>query len=224
VTLGVDSADPIASAITASTLPLVRSVDVPNALALYSMLTGRIASIASDRAVNETSHQYNNSTPLVSREAQQSFGLYFQDSWRVSPNVTVNLGFRWEFAGDVHNTNSTYNSPSVADLYGPSSRLFAPGQLNGVANPMLSQRSHTYASDNFNPAPNLGIAWSPNATSGLLGRVLGPDRKTVIRANYGITYYQEGMLTFGETVGANPGGTQQLSFSIPANPVSRRAR
>jgi hypothetical protein len=47
-------------------------------LALYSMLTGRIASIASDRAVNETSHQYNNYTPLVSREAQQSFGLYFQ--------------------------------------------------------------------------------------------------------------------------------------------------
>jgi hypothetical protein len=217
VTLGVDSADPIASAITASTLPLVRSVDVPNALALYSMLTGRIGSIASDRAVNETSHQYNNYTPLVSREAQQSFGLYFQDSWRVSPNVTVNLGFRWEFAGDVHNTNSTYNSPTVADLYGPSSRLFAPGQLNGVANPTLSQRSHTYASDNFNPAPNLGIAWSPNATSGLLGKALGADRKTVIRANYGITYYQEGMLTFGETVGANPGGTQQL-FLNPGQP------
>src|SRR5215471_3694763 len=217
VTLGVDSADPIASAITANTLPLVRSVDLPNALALYAMLTGRISTISSDRAVDENTHQYNNYTPLVSREAQQSFGLYLQDSWRVSPNFTLNYGFRWEFSGDIHNTNGTYNSPTVADLYGPSTQLFAPGQLNGIGNPTLSQRSHTYSSDNFNPAPNVGLAWSPNSERGLLRKLLGADRKTVIRANYGITYYQEGMLTFGETVGANPGGTQQL-FLNPGQP------
>ena len=217
VGLGVDTADPISSAITSTTLPLVRSVDVPNALALYAMLTGRISSIASDRAVDEKTHQYNNFAPLVSREAQQSFGLYFQDSWRLRPNLTVNYGLRWELSGDIHNTNGIYNSPSVADLYGPSSGLFSPGQLNGIANPVLSQRGHTYGSDNFNPAPNLGVAWSPNAKGGMLGKLVGMDRKTVIRANYGLTYYQEGMLTFGETVGANPGGTQQL-FLNPGQP------
>jgi hypothetical protein len=216
LTLGVDPADPISSVLTSGTLPAIRSVDLPNALALYAMLTGRISTISSDRAVDETSHQFNNYTPLVSREAQQSFGLYFQDGWRVSPTFTVNYGFRWEFAGDIYNTNGTYNSPALADLYGPSTRLFAPGQLNGVANPALSLRPHTYSSDNFNPAPNIGIAWSPNTSGGTIGKLLG-ERKTVIRANYGITYYQEGMLTFGETVGSNPGGTQQL-FLNPGQP------
>ena len=181
------------------------------------MLTGRISTIASDRAVDENTHQYNDFAPLVSREAQQSFGLYFQDSWRVTPNFTANFGFRWEFSGDTHNTNGTYNSPTIADLFGPSTRLFAPGQLTGIANPTLSNRAHTYANDNFNPAPNIGIAWSPNATGGLLGKLLGADRKTVFRASYGITYYQEGMLTFGETVGSNPGGTQNL-FLNPGQP------
>jgi len=215
LTLGVDPADPISSVLTATTLPTIRSVDLPNALSLYAMLTGRISTISSDRAVDENTHQYNNYTPLVSREAQQSFGAYFQDSWRVSPTFTMNYGFRWEFAGDIHNTNGTYNSPTIADLYGPSSHLFAPGQLNGIGSPTLSLRAHTYSSDNFNPAPNIGVAWNPTA-AGFLAKVLG-ERKTVIRANYGITYYQEGMLTFGETVGANPGGTQQL-FLNPGQP------
>ncbi|MBZ5623176.1 MAG: carboxypeptidase-like regulatory domain-containing protein [Acidobacteriia bacterium] len=217
LTVGVDPSDPISSVIAASTVPGVRSSDLPSALALYAMLTGRVSGIASDRAVDENSHQYNNYTPLVSREAQQSVGIYFQDSWRVRPTLTLNYGMRWEFSGDIHNTNGTYNSPTLADIYGPSSQLFAPGQLNGVANPTLSLRPHTYASDNVNPAPNFGFAWSPSAEGGFLGKLLGKDRKTVIRGNYGITYYQEGMLTFGETVGANPGGTQAL-FLNPGQP------
>jgi hypothetical protein len=217
LTLGVDPADPISSVLTSGTLPGIRSVDLPNALALYAMLTGRISSISSDRAVDENTHQYNNYTPLVSREAQQSFGLYFQDSWRATPTFTINYGFRWEFSGDIHNTNGTYNSPTIADLFGPSTQLFAPGQLNGITNPALSLRSHTYSADNFNPAPNIGFAWNPNANGGLLAKLLGANRKTVIRGNYGITYYQEGMLTFGETVGSNPGGTQQL-FLNPGQP------
>jgi hypothetical protein len=217
VTLGIDPADPINSVLTATTLPAIRSTDLPNALVLYAMLTGRISTIASDRAVDEKTHQYNNGTPLTSREAQQSFGLYFQDSWRATPNLSVNFGFRWEFSGDTHNTNGVYNSPTVADLYGPSTRPFAPGVLNGIANPTLSNRAHSYASDNFNPAPNIGIAWSPTGTTGLARKILGGDRATVIRASYGITYYQEGMLMFGETVGSNPGGTQQ-QFLNPGQP------
>jgi hypothetical protein len=117
---------------------------------------------------------------------------------------------RWEFSGPIRDTNGIYLSPTVADLYGPSSQLFAPGQLNGVSNPALSSRPQTYGGDNLNPAPNLGVAWNPNAKDGLLGKLMGKERQTVFRANYGITYYQEGLLTFGETVGSNPGSTQKL--------------
>jgi hypothetical protein len=217
LTLGVDPQDPIASAITAASAPGIQPSDLTNALALYALLTGRVSSIASDRAVDEKTHQYNNYTPLVSREAQQSFGIYFQDSWRVRPTFSLNLGFRWEFSGDIHNTNGTYASPTLADLYGPSSQLFAPGQLNGVANPALSVRPHTYRSDNVNPAPNIGFAWNPNAGSGFMSKLFGKNRDTTIRASYGLTYYQEGMLTFGETVGSNQGGTQSLSLN-PGQP------
>jgi len=217
LTLGVDPQDPIASVITSAAAPAIQSSDLTNALALYAMLTGRLSSIASDRAVDEKTHQYNNYTPLVSREAQQSFGIYLQDSWRVLPTFSLNLGFRWEFSGDIHNTNGTYVSPTLSDLYGPSSQLFAPGQLNGVTNPMLPVRPHTYRSDNKNPAPNIGLAWNPNAGSGFWGKLLGQNRDTTFRASYGLTYYQEGMLTFGETVGANQGGTQSLSLN-PGQP------
>lgn len=52
-TLGVDSSDPIASALNAANLPAIRSQDLPNAWGLYALLTGRLSNITSNRAVDE---------------------------------------------------------------------------------------------------------------------------------------------------------------------------
>ncbi|HEX6463101.1 MAG TPA: hypothetical protein VFZ98_01555, partial [Vicinamibacterales bacterium] len=210
--LGVAAGDPASAAFTATTIPGVRSADLPDALSLYALLTGRISSISGSNNVDESSHQYF-AGPVTRREGQNVGGLFGQDQWRLTPRLTLNYGLRWEFTGAAYNRNGIYTSPTLPNLYGPSTALFQPGTLNGVADPQIDLRPHPYKRDFINPAPNGGFAWNPTYERGLLGRLLGAG-KSVIRGGAGINYYDEGLIAFQTVAGGNPG----LSQSITLNP------
>ena len=72
------------------------------------------------------------------------YGTYFQDDWRVSPKLTVNLGLRWDFFGLVyeHHANQANFAPSGpptgSPLYiipdGPNA-AFLKQPVDCVANP-----------------------------------------------------------------------------------------
>lgn len=213
--LGVSTADPVSQIFSATTMPGIRSTDLPTALLLYGFLTGRISFISGTNNIDENTHQYA-LAPVVRREAQTVGGLYAQDSWRASPRLTINYGLRWEFTGTMHNTNGIYTSPTIEHLHGPSTASFKPGTLDGVLNPQIEQRSSPYKADLVNPAPNVGFAWSPEPQSGLLGKLLGSG-KSVIRASAGVNYYDEGLIAFQTAAGGNPGLTQSLTLN-PGQP------
>jgi hypothetical protein len=111
-------------------------------------------------------------------------------------------------SGAMHNTNGIDATPDMANLMGPSAHLFQPGKLDGVLNPQLTLTPYTYSGDKVNPAPNLGIAWSPTGSKGLMGKLFGG--KTVIRASFGINYYDEGLNSVSNTLSGNPGATQSM--------------
>jgi hypothetical protein len=189
--LGVSSNDPVTSVFTAANIPFIRTQDVSTAAQLYATLTGRVSSIQGYENIDEKARQYAKFAPLVYRENYRSWGLYFQDSYRVHPRLTLNYGMRWEFTGVMTNTNNTFMSPTIDDVMAPSKANFQPGVFDANHIPVIGQRSVTYSPDRVNPAPNFGMAWSPNAT-GLLGKILGTD-KTVIRSSYSINFFDEGL-------------------------------
>jgi hypothetical protein len=104
---------------------------------------------------------------------------------------------RWDFTGDDHDLNGIYYSPTQAGLWGPSgvNNLFNPGSLPGDPNPSYIARSHAYSPWNVSPQPNLGIAWSPQFTEGILGKLTGGG-KTVFRAGYSLRRYTEQYQSF----------------------------
>ncbi len=208
--LGVSGNDPVNSVFTAANIPLIRTQDVAAAAQLYATLTGRVSMIQGFENIDEKARQYAKFAPLVYRENYRSWGLYVQDSFRVSPRLTLNYGLRWEFTGVMTNTNNTFMSPTIDDVLAPSNANFQPGVLDASRIPSIGQRSVTYAPDHVNPAPNFGFAWNPNFSGGLLGRLLG--NKTVVRGSYGISYFDEG-LNVDYWINTNAGNWRSVSAS-----------
>jgi len=216
--LGLDPQDPANSMFTAANFPGLdfnqsNHQDLLNAESLYATLVGRVSSINGSNYVDTASHQFKPLGAFKEVEAQKVGGFYFQDAWRPTPHLAVNYGMRWQFSGAIHNTNNTYTNPSLADLIGPSTREFHPGELNGIANPQIQLNPSPYSADLKQPAPNLGFAWNPSFDNGNL----------VIRGGGAISHYDEGWGPFEQaTVFTNP-GTQQKEFLNAGPPTNTPA-
>jgi Carboxypeptidase regulatory-like domain len=208
-TLGIASNDPINSIFTTANIPFINSSDVAAAAQLYATLTGRVSSIGGYNNIDEKTRQFEKYAPLTYRENYASSGLYFQDSFRINPRLTLNYGLRWQFTGVMTNTNGTFMSPTLSDLLAPSYANFQPGTLMQNYVPSIAQRSVTYAPDHINPSPNFGLAWNPEGGAGLAGKLLGHSQ-TVIRASYSINYFDEGLNDY-YWINTNAGNWQQIS-------------
>jgi len=88
------------------------------------------------------------------------FSLFAQDDYRATSNLTLNLGFRWEYFGPLSEKNNLL------------SNLGADGNLAMVGSDGLNGLYHR---DLHDFAPRVGLAWN-----GL--------KNTVIRASYGLYY------------------------------------
>lgn len=151
--------------------------------------------------------------------ASNNYAFFIQDDWKFLPNVTVNLGLRWE-----------YFSP-LKDNSGQQSNLFL-GPI-GVVDAQVRPVEQLYKGDWNNFGPQVGFAWSPEGWKG----------KGVIRGGFGMGYNRMPNSVFLNSRGnppffarfglccGNPGdpfngnrilyalGSSGSPTSYPANPV-----
>ncbi|QNI33531.1 TonB-dependent receptor [Alloacidobacterium dinghuense] len=197
--LGLSTGDPALQAFNATTLPGASTHSQAEAQQLYAVLTGRIGGGSGTQAVNGT-FAYNPSTGSYFNgigsynlnELSKAWGVFFEDSWHVTPNFTLNYGLRWDFTGDNHDLTGAYHSVSPSGIFGPSGigNLFNPGSLQGDMNPQIITQPHAYSPWNVSPQPAIGFAWNPKGDEGVLGKLFG-DGKTVIRGGFNLRRFTE---------------------------------
>ena len=112
-----------------------------------------------------------------------SYGLFFQDDWKVRPNLTLNMGLRYEYFGVLKEQND-----QVANF------VFGPG--GGLAGSRVEPTSQLYNPDRNNFAPRLGFAYSP--------KYFDLEEKFVLRGGFGIAYNRIPEVVFSNTRGNPP--------------------
>ena len=111
--------------------------------------------------------------PLLPFE-EKDWYFFVQDDFKVRPNLTLNLGMRYEYTGQPINV---LHDVSVARESNPSTAFFNPSL------PVSARSVPEVPVDKNNFAPRLGFAYSPKFWKGLFG-----EDATVFRGGFSIAY------------------------------------
>jgi len=168
----------------------------------------------------------------------KAFYLFAQDSWKLTSNLTLNYGLRWELntpMKDIGKKVQTYRPGQTSTVYpcalGPDNLYYDPSQPDGgCAAAGFVPTGLLVPGDKGVPAgltstyyksfaPRIGIAWSPDASDGFWGALFGGPGRTSVRAGFGIFYNPIEQLVL-EQFSAEPpfGGSSSIyntMFNLP---------
>ncbi|HXG92550.1 MAG TPA: TonB-dependent receptor [Blastocatellia bacterium] len=104
-------------------------------------------------------------TELAAYARSKYYALFVQDDWKFRPNLTLNLGLRWEYFTPLRSARDRISNL----ILGPN------GSLLGAR---LKVGGDLFKPDRNNFGPQLGFAWNPDAF----------ERKLVLRGGFGLGF------------------------------------
>jgi hypothetical protein len=183
--------------------------------------------------------EYGQGSAQQERVRTKALYLFAQDSYRLRPNVTLNYGLRWELTtpqADAGQKVQTFRPGQATTIYPcqlSATTQAALGYADTNCNPGGSAQaifplgvvvpgdagvpkglSNTYYKS-F--APRIGVAWSPDAKDGILGKLFGGTGKTSIRAGFGIFYNPVEQLVLEQFSAEPPFGGSTFVFNTQFN-------
>ena len=116
---------------------------------------------------------------------QREWGLFWQDTWKIRPNFTLNYGLRYDYYGVPFEVNGQMSNLVGQD---PSGETPTGGFHFQLVGKNSGGSTGIYLPDKNNFAPRFGFAYSPGASTGWISKLTGGPGNTSIRGGYGIFY------------------------------------
>jgi len=215
--------DPAVPLFNTTNFPGASSGQLTDARALYALLTGRVGGVTGQAALDPETNEYTAFGTRVREGKIGVYGAFLQDSWKITPELTVTGGLRWDVQTPFSARNSTMSAATLASVCGMSGlgdggmyskcNFLAPGSTGGAVPEFIQLKTGTngYETDWNNLAPSVSVAWRPNVQAGLLRTLLGDPNQATLRAGWSIAYERQGMGIFSGVYGPNPGSILSLT-------------
>lgn len=178
--LGISTSAPAGFGLVARDFPGgIDATQLNTANALLTLLSGTVTSAAATFNATSQTSGYVKGAGQVSRLQLEQYSGYITDSWRIRPNVTINVGLRYDFVTPLHEANDFALQPVLSaradGKSDPRSVVLDPqGRVDFVD-------GFFFNSDRNNFAPNISVAWD----------IPGLGRQTVLRGGYSIQYVND---------------------------------
>ncbi|HEY6343461.1 MAG TPA: TonB-dependent receptor [Bryobacteraceae bacterium] len=201
----------------------LNALDLPTAQQLLSTLAGTVSDISQQYWVNSPSatnwENYQNGFLVPRDNHDNAWSGFFKDNWKVTKDLTVNLGLRYDWFGTPYMSQGLGGRwvGGAGGLFGISGNSFANTGTPYTNSGSLSQAffvgensphpgATVYNNDNTSFGPSVGIAY----------QMPWFKRSTVFRAGYGLNYVSPvpDFLAINTDIGGLPGQTLNT-----ANPV-----
>jgi hypothetical protein len=170
--------------------------------------------------ISEVTGQYNRTAnnvqipqgTLVPKQFRSwEFDWYAQDSWRITPNLTITAGLRYTILEPPYETSGNQVQPdfSLNQFVNDRSRLMQQGLtsqqiISYAPSGQASGKAPFWPYDYKDLGPRLSVAYAPNPSGGLMKALFGGGGKSSIRAGFGIVYdhFGEGLINTYDQNGA----------------------
>jgi hypothetical protein len=150
----------------------------------------------------------------------QDFSGFVADDWKVTRNVTVNAGLRYELFGWPTERNGRIGNvdfETLTNTENPVNTFIVPKNVqntgfsaldSAIAVSQKANNNHTLKGQDWNNfAPRLGVAWTPT-----------DDGRWVVRGGYGI-FYDRPSAAFINTVFSNYPFLREVEVTAPSRAV-----
>jgi outer membrane receptor protein involved in Fe transport len=175
---------------TSGNFPGASSGERDDARDLYAVLVGSVDTVDGDARIDAATNQYAYLGQSLQEGRLRDFAFWAQDAWRPRPDLTINVGLRYELQMPFQALNDSYSGTTLEEVWGISGlaagcdasnvtpetcNIFKPGLTPGNLESnyfQLNRSENLFEMDWDNFAPSLGLAWTPSAESGAMASFL----------------------------------------------------
>lgn len=182
----------------------INNTDRNNLQSAINDLLGRVGNLQQAFVAASDSAYAPAGTLFLFDSRYNEYDFYFQDTWKWRPNLTFDLGLRWE--------------PKMSPRAGGSSTILRPDRPVRLGEAPTDQlrfvEGKLFDDDWNNFSPSLGLAWDPFS-----------DGKTSIRVNYRLAYDRMNTFLASSAIFPNTPGTtlgiNDATFAARASETNR---